>query len=1013
MNGSHKPERGRWIGAGIYALFFLSGATGLIYEVAWIRLLNDVFGNTTYAVSAVLTAFMGGLAIGSYGAGRLLAFPERGLRLYALLEVGIALTALSTPALFGLLDGLYGWLYRELGLGLVGLTGARFFLALLVLGVPTALMGATLPVLAGVVARGQLHIGSPLGVLYGLNTLGAMAGTAGTGFVGILFLGVRGTIQFAAALNLLVAVGALLLGRLQSDSAEASVTPGPAPEPAGPLPRTGRLALGVFAASGFLALSYEVLWTRLLTFSLGATVDSFTVMLATVLFGIGFGSAVGSRLIAWGREPLTLLAVLQAIIGICAFASLPLLGHFDEIVFAVEEHLSVQSYAAETGRKFLLGFMVMLLPALAMGATFPAVAEIIGGARPRIGSLVGDMYALNTLGAIAGSALTGLAVVPLFGTRLGLLLASSASVALACLVVVRHPGLAPARKIALGAGGALVILAAVVAMPTDILFDLWNMNERGAKLVYAEEVVAGTVTVHRHRSPPVTVISTSGVNVAGTAYPLRTTQKLQGHIPLLLNPDARRVLQIGFGSGETSGAVLLYDIERLDLAEINPAVIPTSMRFFSEINHRPALDPRFGPIIMDGKNYLRMTDQRYDVIMNDSSYPGLSGSSSLYGREHFAAARERLAPGGLVSCWVPLDISPRRAKMVLHTFASVFPHMMVWLASNHENKHAILVGAVEPLTIDFSRFLARFTRFAQDDLRIIGLGDPYAMLDAFFLDERGVRALTEGSPVHSDDWPGLEFATQWAYRKPPVSWRANLDELILHRASVVPYVRVSPEQEAEVYAALDRYHQATSHVLEGWRRRAHGEDDVGSAYLKALEINPAHSGARFLLTRMARKRLAAPLKSADYRTHLESGHEFMRVRAFDKATAEYRAVVRIKPELVIAHNNLALAYHQIGRYNDAIAAYKEALRLRPGYETATYGLGRTYEAAGKTERALAAYREVVRLAPENYRAVGSAGQMLMRLNRPAEAKAMFERVLELHPGDPLATQLLAQLKAQP
>ncbi len=394
----------------ICALFFASGFAGLVYEVIWVRMLHLILGSTTYAVTLVLTAFMTGLALGSYLAGRYIDTSDKALKIYALLEAGVGLFALLSPALLGLINPLYIQLHAGLHDSPHLLYLIRFLLAFVVLVIPTTLMGATLPVLSKFIVRKRASLGTDLGCLYGYNTIGATLGCFGTGFIFIQSVGIGWTITAAAVLNILVALSAMQLGRTMTkplpplEPTVQSEETQPARKPKKHTTATVekgysdgllRLALIMFGLSGFISLGYEVLWARAISFFAGNTSYAFSTMLTTFLLGIGLGSLLATKFSDKLKRPLLAFGLAEIMIGFCAIATIPMFARF---FYLLKPEIYGENPATPVWMKFSFSFLAMFLPTLLMGAVFPLVGRIYTRSLKKVGRSIGNLYSMNTVG---------------------------------------------------------------------------------------------------------------------------------------------------------------------------------------------------------------------------------------------------------------------------------------------------------------------------------------------------------------------------------------------------------------------------------------------------------------------------------------------------------------------------------------------------------------------------------------------------------------------------------------
>jgi predicted membrane-bound spermidine synthase len=473
-----QPPRGAFLL--LLVIFFISGVSGLVYQVVWTRRLFLTLGATSLAVATILTAFMSGLALGSLIAGRLIDRRSDPLRLYVLLEVGIGIYGALTPWLFDAAEGLFRMILSRVDIALWPSFLLRFAMAFAILLVPTALMGATLPVLSRQVVERLGHIGRRLGTLYGINTLGAAAGVVLTGFIFITTLGIRGTTWLAAGLNAFVAFMAWGLDKALRDAARASSGSGspisaPAastasPEPPAPPPpereagvrARGRHAgiLAIAALGGFASFLYELGWTRVLTLVLGGAVQAYSIMLATFLVGLALGSVLLCRRIDRSRDLFLFYAVIEGLVAISSLAVLPLFGELPWASIRIFSAVG-DSYAMMTAAGFGVCFLMMIVPTLLIGVTFPVLAALYARDLTSLGRRIGEVYFANTAGGIVGSFAGGFLIMPWLGMEQTLIAASLVNAG--CAVLAAFLGTSPRRRQALTAGATLAAVGLLLA----------------------------------------------------------------------------------------------------------------------------------------------------------------------------------------------------------------------------------------------------------------------------------------------------------------------------------------------------------------------------------------------------------------------------------------------------------------------------------------------------------------------------------------------------------------------
>lgn len=756
----------------LVSLFFLSGASGLIYEVLWLRLFGFVFGVTLYALSAVLASFMLGLALGSELAGRWADRLRRPLALYGIAELLIGLGGLMTPWVVARLQEFYPWLYHQ-GLTNEFVLGVlRFLLASAFMLFPTTLMGATLPLIVLAVQRRWPHLGRNVSLIYAFNTLGATAGTFAAGFYLIGLLGIRGSLAVAIALNSAAGIGAVLLSWALEGRALRPTAPAPVPvagasqlpEEVGAMaPRLRQTVLWVLALSGFTGLAYEVVWFRILGLFADGTTYAFTLMLVMVLLGIGLGSYLVQFLIPRPWPWAAILALIEATIGLWAVGSLPLYAWLPGIAERLPLLPNIFGPLAER-RLVALAFLALLTifpPSLLFGTTMPIAAHLYASSAGEEGRRLGRLYASNVVGAMLGSLAGGLLLVPLLGMLRTLILLASLSIAAAIALLMAIPS--PLRTLRFLTAGAL--LGALVATSVSVvpLFSALLQQRFGPdRLLWYREGLESTVSVI-HTQGGYTALFLDSRHQASDFPPVRDFHRLIGHLPMMLHPHPRDVMVIGLGGGATTGAISLYDGVEIEVVELEQRVLDAA-RFFSHINDDILHSPRVHFRIADGRNHLLLTRRQYDIITADPIIVYHAGSSNLYSKEFLTLVRNALRDEGYFVQWLDQSLPEDHYKLLVRTFLHVFPYATTW------HQGGLFIGSKSPITVSLSQLAARGetpggSRFLQER----GLPSPRHALDWFVTDQDTLRAYVGSGPLLSDDRPYLEYFRTFPRQATPAS----------------------------------------------------------------------------------------------------------------------------------------------------------------------------------------------------------------------------------------------------
>ncbi len=748
--------------------FFTSGALGLVYEVVWTRQLRLIFGSTVQATSTVLTLFMSGMALGSYFIGRLADRKKDPLRLYAILELSVGLYAFLLPSLLSFTNAINTSITLHIAAPWNGI--ARFLLCGAILILPCSLMGATLPVLARLFTRVKDEIGKTSGALYALNTFGAVSGAFLTGFCFLPCLGMKQTLFIAACTNCLV--GILLLLHRHSPGGNDHIGSEEIPVPSQTL--TATVFLAAFAISGCTSMIYENIWTRLLGMIYGNTTYAFSSMLTVFLFGLALGSALGTRLTGRIKNLHYFFAVLQCLIGASILITFPILKVFPSCFLSLYYHYG-QNWPVIASSRFVATLLVMGLPTILYGISFPILAALHIKELKNLGRSLGSVYAINTMGCVIGAFMGGFLLMPLLGCQNALVVTIFINLFTGVVLIAMTPGLDERPKmLAIGLFTIIPSLGAFLlagidreTLTTGVYYSAerisrelsrrkQSLDEFAAieRFLYYKDGADATVAVVKYRTQ--LALKVNGKTDASTGAPDMTTQILVSQLPLLLSKKAGDILVIGFGSGVTLGSALTHPIERATCVEISPEILEAST-FFKDYNHNALADKRVRVFVRDARNHLQSTEERYDIIISEPSNPWLPGAAGLFTEESYLQMRKRLKPDGMVCQWMQnYNLNAPLYRSAIATFHSVFPHSMLWKRWGD----TILIGSVKPFALSFSTLEAGFDKKeVKDDLRRVGIAEIRDIFSFFVLDEDGVKAFTERAPLNTDDRPILEFSS--------------------------------------------------------------------------------------------------------------------------------------------------------------------------------------------------------------------------------------------------------------
>jgi spermidine synthase len=747
--------------AAFYALFTASGFAGLIYESVWTHYLKLFLGHAAYAQSLVLAVFMGGMALGAGLAGRFSPAIRNPLAGYALVEAAVGLAALGFHEVFvAATDWAHATLLPAAGAAPLALA-AKLALSCALILPQSVLLGATFPLMSAGLARAHPRAaGESVAMLYFTNSLGAAAGVLASGFVLIEWAGLPGTLRTAGAINLALAAAVALAARAAQD---------PPLAPRGNARASaGTLLLAAAFLTGFASFVYEISWIRMLALVLGASTHAFELMLSTFILGLALGGLAARRRADAGPGALAALAWVQVAMGLAALATLPVYDRSFELMEFLMKGL------ARTDAGYLLfnlagqsvSALVMLPATFLAGMTLPLItgALLTAGAGERA---IGRVYAVNTLGAIAGVIVAVHAGLPLLGLKGTLMLGALVDAGLGLALLARYgPGRRTLVAAAAACGAAFVALALAFELDANKMtagvFRHGDLaSSRDAAILYRRD--GKTATVHLVRYEDALSIRTNGksdgsINLEGT--PRRSTDEitmvLTAALPLALLPEARSAAVIGIGTGLTTHTLLQnIALERVDTVEIEPAMAEAA-RGFAPRNSAAFADPRSRIVIEDAKSYFSAGRQRYDLIISEPSNPWVSGVASLFTREFYARVRAHLEPGGILAQWFQLyEIDASLLASVMTALGEAFPHYAVYAASDHD---LLILASGQPLARAPSAAVFEHPGLAKELWRIhvLAAGD----LDARYLGDRATLEPLFASyamPANSDYYPVLDL----------------------------------------------------------------------------------------------------------------------------------------------------------------------------------------------------------------------------------------------------------------
>jgi spermidine synthase len=761
-------------------LFAASGAFGLVYQIVWFKYLSLFLGSTTYAQTIVLATFMGGLAIGSALFGRRADKSALPLRLYAFLETGIAVYCLIYPSILEYMKTGFVSVVLSLNLPMEGFSilFLKIIFSAVSLLVPTVLMGGTMPVLVKFTSRKLQESGPNIAVLYFLNSFGAVIGSLLAGFFSIRILGLSVTIYSAGAGSLLIGLSAMALSFV-SISSKKMGTAGFKENGASYSRHEVLLAVSVAGISGLAAMIYEIAWVRLLIPVLGSSTYSFSLMLAAFISGITAGSLLVTMKMHGNNRLPSLLGWCQVLTGLSMLAILPLYSRLPYEFWKIGSMFARNNsaYPIFLAVEFLFCFLLMMVPTVFLGMSLPLAARIASRKIKGLGKSVGNVFAVNTFGTVAGALATGLVLIPAVGIKHTFETGITLNIAAGLLVLgysVSH------RKLAVVISGLLLsslvyglfirdwnrnifvfgvyrFIHSNVRIP-DSYSDFENSVSRSNRLVFYREGNSANVSVTENGKQKILLVNGKPDASSGEDLP---TQVLCGQLPFLLADDPQDILVVGLGSGVTAGSVLTHPVRRVDCVEILKEVADASL-CFNGINNRPLEDRRMHLFIEDALTFLKIEPRKYDIIVNEPTNPWIAGVGSLFTKEFFEVCSEKLKPGGCMVQWFHLyEMDDDLFKMIIRTFRSSFPFITVWHPLNED---VIMIGSEGPQIVDYDRVRSAISRESvRNDLKRIGIHDLATLLSMQSMSAGSVKKYTGTGVLNTEDLPLLEYNAPRAF----------------------------------------------------------------------------------------------------------------------------------------------------------------------------------------------------------------------------------------------------------
>jgi spermidine synthase len=1030
-----------WIHVIIYTCFSFSGFTSLVFEVLWSRQLVTVFGNSSYAISVVLCAYMTGLGLGGVFGGRLADQTKKRAEIYAIILTTVAIWALLLPFIIRqLMTIIPTFALLSPDYFLISII-ARFIFSFAILGIPCFMMGMTLPLLVRTVTESGEYIGMRIGMLYALNTLGAALGCFAAGIWMVDTLGLANTNFVAVGINIILAVVVFIISKptnflvnlVHTETDKIRVPPRDGkilsfPEHYAP----GWLLLSIAFFNGVIGLASEVLWIRYLSF-LASVAYVFPALLSIYLFGIGLGGLLYRLFAIKIKRPIRVLGLVEIMMAL----SIPSAFVISAFIFA-------------TGPPYPVGlngmaFITMFVPTIFMGIAFPLLCSIYGNKLEKLGRNIGKLYAINTAGTVLGSLLPIFVLIPLFGIQLSLFLISVIAGFMGIFLLIYN----------VLSNKRFIFGFAVVYTLTQVLFFVlipsnfcqrvflatdFELNKHNDILFY-KEGRTGTAIVTRDRINNCKTVYINGMREVPVLYSHQLCFKMMGCLGPMLHSEPDEVLMICFGGGIAAGATTcISGVKSLTIVDLEESVVEAA-KLLSEENNHLLENPSVKVVIDDGRNYLLVSRRKWPVIISDATHPKSGDSWVLYTEEFYRLVQEHLTDDGVFVQWLPMhSLSTAEFKIILRTFQSVFPHVSLWITQGVDERatfgsYTILAATPAPLKIDVSLLRERLNaEVVRKDLEPYGLHAPAGFLNTFLCAEDRLRLWVGKGPVNTDNLPYTQFETRYSR-----SARLINAELIELMEEVWQYlINTGSGQEAKgLLDELNQYTKVNRLLLRGQISEAYVmlPDDIRCNKMQSIyEQWPSYIQTLvdiywddpMALVMLAQKRLKTPdgvqFAMTIYERVLELdpnnvealnmlGTKFMNEGRLQKAEEYLRRAVHLKPNDAEVHYNLCLLLEITGRDAEALQHLQKAA-LNADFEDASIKLGLYFAKKRLFPEAIPWFRRAIEINPMSVKSRIYLAVALLSTEQREEALQQVNYVLSIEPENQVARDILSDMGEQ-
>ncbi len=929
----------------LFLLFWFSGIGTSILMITLTRLISISFSDSIFTSAIVISGFFSGIAIGGYYFGKKIDTSNYEIGKFLFLEMGIGIYTILFFFIHPLTSLVYTYVFQNFGEHSFILAFYKFVFVFSFSIIPAIFIGGTFPVLSRFFIRSSANVGREVGNLYGLNLIGVSFGYFLTTFVFLYIFGLKQSLLFAALIFLFNAgIVQILLNKIGATISVETEFYNQKLKHLDPVvtvqsKKFNHIISISFGISGFIALAAIVLWYRSLVFVLGDNFYTFPIILTVFILAIASGAILFPRIFKSLKNLFPVFGVIQIVTGISIMLSviilpqLPLLNKNLSQIFT-----GANAWSWQILIYFLDTILVIALPASFIGASFPVVGKTLISNFERRGHKVGVIFAINSIGAIAGLLIAIFVFIPNLGIQKSILINSLLSL-LVGLVILFLAALKFGRLSKTFYLFIFVILVFFFSffIPSNMISTLFHANKPNDKIIFALEGHSTTGIVHQDTLNNNLCISANGVYIDGTSLDFINQRDIQVQLPLLFHPNPDTVLLVGFGSGKSSQIALLHDVNKVYCTESHPEIVQIS-NLLNDLKPNSPGNNLIEIITYSGKNYLSLTDKKFDVIINTFIHPKYSSTRNLYTREYFENCKKSLAPDGIFSSMVPLNgISIEDFKILLRTFHTVFPATTIWYNNNWRSQSAVLLGFADTdQLIDFSRTMARIKRpEIHSSLIYARMENIYEILDCFVMGPEVIQKITGGVRLNRENKPVIEFSTSRTSDE-SMAWYQKIQLFKSYREFVYPYltnIDSTFKQRQAVKFVLDNYFENSENIFNAIGYEILWEHDLALQLYRAIYIKNKsdQSAERFLDDHFNPYLIQEPTTPTEY---AENAKIFYQKGSYEESITNFEKAIELDESYIPAYFGLGLNYEILGSINDAKKMYRKTLELKPNLEEA-------------------------------------------------------------------------------